>query len=104
IAADRPIAGLRGEPVAALPRPTVGPEDMCLDVVREEIFGIARIGIVDRALGGFKIADFLMRESPDRLETFVTRQFGRPPGRDPVGLLQDRLGLTVTKIRDVAVS
>jgi len=63
VAADRPVAGLRGEPRAALSRPSLRPEDVRLNVVREEILRVAWISAVDRALGGFGVARLLMREA-----------------------------------------
>ena len=102
VIADRPVAGLRRQPVAALARPSFGAEDMRLDVMGEEVLRITLIRGVDRVFGGRGVAGLLVRESPDGLKTFIAGQTGCPRGCDPVGLLEDRLCLAMAKISDVA--
>ena len=73
-------------------------------MVSEEIRRVARIRLIDRALGAGGVAGFLMREGPDGLETIVSGKIGRPGGREAVRLFQHRLRVAKAEMRGVANS
>jgi len=97
-----PRSGLCGEPVGAFLWTVFHLQDVGLDVVGEEVRRVACVGIVDGAFGAGGVAGLLMRESPDSLEAFVSRQLSRLGRGQPLGLFQDSLRVAETEMRRVA--